>query len=144
MPDPNTNLNAVPAPSPLNPTNQPEPQQLTLAEPGQILAPEPANLRIYIGAAPGVGKTFQMLETAHLMRHQGIDVVIGLIETHGRADTPGDDQRPRDHAAQRHSLPLRRPPRDGPRRRSPASSPHRHRRRAGAHQRSRLAQPQAL
>ncbi len=87
MPDPNTNINAVSAPSPLNPTNQPEPQQLTLAEPGQILAPEPANLRIYIGAAPGVGKTFQMLETAHLMRHQGIDVVIGLIETHGRADT---------------------------------------------------------
>src|SRR5271155_3469270 len=49
--------------------------------------PEQAKLRIYIGAAPGVGKTFQMLETAHLMRAQGIDVVIGLIETHGRADT---------------------------------------------------------
>src|SRR5450631_2360519 len=50
-------------------------------------APELAKLRIYIGAAPGVGKTFQMLEDAHLMRKQGIDVVIGLIESHGRKDT---------------------------------------------------------
>ena len=48
---------------------------------------EPAKLRVYIGAAPGVGKTFQMLEDAHLMRKQGIDVVIGLIEAHGRKDT---------------------------------------------------------
>src|ERR1700684_3913499 len=50
-------------------------------------APELARLRIYIGAAPGVGKTYQMLEDAHLMRKQGIDVVIGLIEAHGRKDT---------------------------------------------------------
>src|ERR1700678_610298 len=49
--------------------------------------PELARLRIYIGAAPGVGKTYQMLEDAHLMRKQGIDVVIGLIEAHGRKDT---------------------------------------------------------
>ena len=49
--------------------------------------PEQAKLRVYIGAAPGVGKTFQMLEDAHLMRKQGVDVVIGLIEAHGRKDT---------------------------------------------------------
>jgi len=49
--------------------------------------PELARLRVYIGAAPGVGKTYQMLEDAHLMRKQGIDVVIGLIEAHGRKDT---------------------------------------------------------
>src|ERR1700749_1655793 len=49
--------------------------------------PEQAKLRVYIGAAPGVGKTYQMLEDAHLMRKQGIDVVIGLIEAHGRKDT---------------------------------------------------------
>jgi two-component system, OmpR family, sensor histidine kinase KdpD len=48
---------------------------------------EPANLRIYIGAAPGVGKTYHMLNDAHLMRKQGIDVVIGLVETHGRQET---------------------------------------------------------
>src|SRR6202046_2512997 len=49
--------------------------------------PEQAKLRVYIGAAPGVGKTYQMLEDAHLMKKQGIDVVIGLIESHGRKDT---------------------------------------------------------
>jgi two-component system, OmpR family, sensor histidine kinase KdpD len=49
--------------------------------------PEPAKLRIYIGAAPGVGKTYHMLHDAHLMRQQGVDVVIGLVETHGRKET---------------------------------------------------------
>ncbi|HET9530162.1 MAG TPA: sensor histidine kinase KdpD, partial [Blastocatellia bacterium] len=46
-----------------------------------------AQLRIYIGAAPGVGKTYQMLEEAHLLRKQGYDVVIGFVETYGREDT---------------------------------------------------------
>lgn len=53
----------------------------------RTLAPEPAKLKIYLGAAPGVGKTYQMLEDAHLMRKQGIDVVIGFVEPHGRAET---------------------------------------------------------
>lgn len=44
-------------------------------------------LRIYIGAAPGVGKTYQMLEDAHSLRKQGNDVVIGLVETFGREET---------------------------------------------------------
>src|SRR5580693_508556 len=49
---------------------------------------EPAKLRIYIGAAPGVGKTYDMLNDAYNMKHQqGVDVVIGLVETHGRKDT---------------------------------------------------------
>src|SRR5580692_762656 len=49
---------------------------------------EPAKLRIYIGAAPGVGKTYHMLNDAHLMKHQqNVDIVIGLVETHGRKDT---------------------------------------------------------
>ena len=46
-----------------------------------------ARLRIYLGAAPGVGKTFQMLEEAHLLKNQGVDVVIGYIEPHGRIET---------------------------------------------------------
>jgi two-component system sensor histidine kinase KdpD len=46
-----------------------------------------ARLRIYIGAAPGVGKTFQMLEDVHLLRKQGYDVAIGFVETYGRAET---------------------------------------------------------
>ena len=48
---------------------------------------EPAKLRIYIGAAPGVGKTYHMLNDANLMRSQGVDVVIGLVESHGRKET---------------------------------------------------------
>jgi two-component system, OmpR family, sensor histidine kinase KdpD len=41
-------------------------------------------LRIYLGAAPGVGKTYAMLEEAHRRRERGADVVIGFVETHGR------------------------------------------------------------
>ncbi len=44
-------------------------------------------LKLYIGHAAGVGKTYQMLEDAHHLKKQGIDVVAGLIETHGRAET---------------------------------------------------------
>lgn len=46
-----------------------------------------ARLRIYIGAAPGVGKTFEMLQEAHALRARGFDVVVGYVETYGRADT---------------------------------------------------------
>jgi two-component system sensor histidine kinase KdpD len=46
-----------------------------------------ARLRVYIGAAPGVGKSYQMLEDAHELKRQGLDVVVGFVETHGRADT---------------------------------------------------------
>jgi two-component system sensor histidine kinase KdpD len=46
-----------------------------------------ARLRIYIGAAPGVGKTYTMLQDAHALRERGLDVVIGVIETYGREDT---------------------------------------------------------
>lgn len=48
---------------------------------------EQAKLRVYIGAAPGVGKTYRMLEDAHLLKRQGVDIVIGIIDTHGREDT---------------------------------------------------------
>ncbi len=43
--------------------------------------------KIFIGMAPGVGKTFRMLEEGHALKHEGIDVVIGLLETHGRKET---------------------------------------------------------
>jgi two-component system, OmpR family, sensor histidine kinase KdpD len=46
-----------------------------------------ARLRIYVGAAPGVGKTYEMLQEAHALRARGLDVVIGCIETYGRRDT---------------------------------------------------------
>jgi two-component system, OmpR family, sensor histidine kinase KdpD len=46
-----------------------------------------ARLRIYIGAAPGVGKTYAMLQEAHALRARGLDVVVGLVETYGRKET---------------------------------------------------------
>jgi two-component system, OmpR family, sensor histidine kinase KdpD len=44
-------------------------------------------LRIYLGAAPGVGKTYAMLDEAHRRRARGTDVVVGFLETHGRVKT---------------------------------------------------------
>jgi two-component system sensor histidine kinase KdpD len=44
-------------------------------------------LKIYLGFAAGVGKTYEMLQEAHRLKKQGLDVVIGIIETHGRAET---------------------------------------------------------
>ena len=44
-------------------------------------------LRIFVGAAPGVGKTYSMLETARARRKDGYDVVVGVVETHGRKET---------------------------------------------------------
>lgn len=43
--------------------------------------------KIFIGMAPGVGKTYRMLEEGHRLRQEGIDVVIGLLETHNRQET---------------------------------------------------------
>jgi len=44
-------------------------------------------LRIFVGAAPGVGKTYEMLQQAQARRKDGYDVVIGIVETHGRKET---------------------------------------------------------
>ncbi|MGJ5206352.1 DUF4118 domain-containing protein [Bradyrhizobium sp. HKCCYLR20261] len=44
-------------------------------------------LKIFVGAAPGVGKTYEMLSSAHARMKAGIDVVIGFVETHGRVET---------------------------------------------------------
>src|ERR1700688_1332523 len=44
-------------------------------------------LKIYIGAAAGVGKSYRMLEEAHQLRERGVDVVLGFIETHRRRET---------------------------------------------------------
>jgi len=46
-------------------------------------------LSVFLGAAPGVGKTYTMLETAQARRREGIDVVVGVVETHGRMETAG-------------------------------------------------------
>jgi two-component system sensor histidine kinase KdpD len=44
-------------------------------------------LKVYLGYGPGVGKTYQMLSEGHRLKQEGVDVVVGLVETHGRADT---------------------------------------------------------
>jgi len=44
-------------------------------------------LRLFLGAAPGVGKTYEMLRTARQLRHDDIDIVVGVVETHGRVET---------------------------------------------------------
>jgi two-component system sensor histidine kinase KdpD len=44
-------------------------------------------LKLYIGFAAGVGKTYRMLEEAHALKDRGVDIVIGFVETHGRQDT---------------------------------------------------------
>src|SRR5215468_8970782 len=44
-------------------------------------------LRIFVGAAPGVGKTYEMLQTARARKRDGYDIVIGVVETHGRKET---------------------------------------------------------
>ena len=43
-------------------------------------------LKVYLGYSAGVGKTYQMLQEGHRLEDEGIDVVIGLLETHGRVD----------------------------------------------------------
>ncbi len=69
-------------------------RELERPDPDELLArikadeqPAKGRLRIYLGAAPGVGKTFAMLQEAHRRKERGTDVVIGFVETHGRAHT---------------------------------------------------------
>jgi two-component system, OmpR family, sensor histidine kinase KdpD len=50
---------------------------------------ERSRLKIFVGAAPGVGKTYGMLQAARERLRDGVDVVVGVVETHGRADTEG-------------------------------------------------------
>lgn len=53
----------------------------------KVKAQDRARLRIYVGAAPGVGKTYEMLIEGHALRGRGLDVVVGIVETYGRRDT---------------------------------------------------------
>jgi two-component system, OmpR family, sensor histidine kinase KdpD len=48
---------------------------------------ERGRLKVYIGSSAGTGKTYRMLNEAHDLKRRGIDVVVGVVETHGRADT---------------------------------------------------------
>jgi len=70
------------APAP-NDENRPEPEAL-LAEAEKEGR---GRLKIFLGAAPGVGKTYAMLQAARHRAAEGVDVVIGIVETHGRPET---------------------------------------------------------
>ncbi len=63
--------------------HRPSPESLL----AKLKETERARLRVYIGAAPGVGKTYQMLEDAHQLKKQGVDIVAAVIELHGREET---------------------------------------------------------
>lgn len=64
-------------------------QNAVYAQPNRTYdrTPRRGKHKIFIGMAPGVGKTFRMLEEGHRLKSEGIDVVIGLLETHGRKET---------------------------------------------------------
>ncbi|MCS3762703.1 sensor histidine kinase [Bradyrhizobium centrosematis] len=66
-----------------DPEQRPSPEALLEAARRE----ESGKLKIFVGAAPGVGKTYEMLQSAHAKRKAGIDVVVGFVETHGRAET---------------------------------------------------------
>lgn len=53
----------------------------------EIAQSKRGKLKLYVGAAPGVGKTYKMLQDAQDLKKEGVDIVIGLIETHGRNET---------------------------------------------------------
>lgn len=63
--------------------HRPSPEALLAAAEGE----NKGRLKIYLGAAPGVGKTYQMLSAAQARRAEGVDVVVGVVETHGREET---------------------------------------------------------
>ena len=67
-----------------------QPQTRTIDQPSfleLVRQRERGKLKLYIGSAAGTGKTFRMLQEAHDLRRRGVDVVVGFVETHGRADT---------------------------------------------------------
>ena len=67
----------------MNDPARPSPQALLKAAKKEARG----RLKIFLGAAPGVGKTFEMLREGAEMLRQGLDVVAGVVETHGRAET---------------------------------------------------------
>ena len=65
---------------------RPSPEAL-LAEARREEKSRAGRLKIFVGAAPGVGKTYEMLQAARAKLKEGVDVVVGVVETHGRRET---------------------------------------------------------
>ena len=70
-----------------DPRNGDERGRLADALAGTLRREAAGRLTAFLGAAPGVGKTYAMLQRARELQRQGIDVVIGVVETHGRSET---------------------------------------------------------
>ncbi|MFO0681490.1 MAG: sensor histidine kinase KdpD [Sandaracinus sp.] len=70
-----------------DPDARPDPDALLERAAAEVRDATRAKLRLWLGASPGVGKTYAMLENAHRLRREGLDVVVGVVESHGRADT---------------------------------------------------------
>ncbi len=68
---------------------RPDPDELLRQVQEEEARTRRAKLKIFFGAAPGVGKTYAMLSEAQERRGEGVDVVIGVVETHGREETAG-------------------------------------------------------
>jgi len=69
------------------PRERPDPDALLARIRGDQARAQRGRLKIFFGASAGVGKTFAMLSAARRLREQGQDVVVGIVETHGRAET---------------------------------------------------------
>jgi two-component system sensor histidine kinase KdpD len=68
-------------------TQRPDPDALLKRVQAEEVRRVEGRLKIFFGANPGVGKTYAMLEAAHQQRHDGVDIIIGVVETHGRVET---------------------------------------------------------
>ena len=69
------------------PSERPDPDVLLRQVQAEEARSRRGKLKIFFGAAAGVGKTYAMLEAARALRSQGLDVVVGVVETHGRSET---------------------------------------------------------
>jgi len=68
-----------------DPEHRPSPE--ALLEAARRESSEAGKLKIFVGAAPGVGKTYEMLQSAYARKKAGVDLVVGIVETHWRAET---------------------------------------------------------
>ena len=71
----------------VSPERRPDPDTLLARVQGEERQKLRGKLKIFLGYVAGVGKTYGMLKAAHLRKHEGIDVKMGYVETHGRPET---------------------------------------------------------
>jgi K+-sensing histidine kinase KdpD len=125
-----------------DPEQRPSPEGLLEAarrEDGRV-----GRLKIFVGAAPGVGKAYEMLQSAHVRLKASVKVVVGMVETHGRAENRRAAAGPRSHPAQVARIQGPDPRGNRPQCGHRASVADRAGRRTRAHQRSRQPSSQAL